>query len=263
MLDNIIDSYFFKIKTSTRAVLYLLSVSILSNFVAETFSEHENSGNISEGSPVVTKSFLADVNNPINQYLVKFAWGWTFYPLCFLVASVSYNSERKILTRRSSITFLRLLSATFVWYFFAVYLFPLIERQTGVCQTSHILSPGKCRKAGFRWTGFDISGHCFLLTWNSLVIIEELGKLKLNQNWTSVLLKNLLLILLVVWEMMMMTTSVYFHTVPEKIIGVCCAIIPWLILYKIAPTFLKSSAVLMSPVMSILNLNSIPVFQRV
>lgn len=41
-------------------------------------------------------------------------------------------------------------------------------------EVSKHLSRSHCYKAGYTWTGLDISGHCFLLTWNNLVITEEL-----------------------------------------------------------------------------------------
>ena len=35
------------------------------------------------------------------------------------------------------------------------------------------MNKAECLASGHRWKGFDISGHCFLLTWNNLFIIEE------------------------------------------------------------------------------------------
>ena len=40
-----------------------------------------------------SSSLFADIRNPLNQYLVKFAWGWTFYPLCLLLAVSSVKVE--------------------------------------------------------------------------------------------------------------------------------------------------------------------------
>ena len=86
-----------------------------------------------------------------------------------------------------------------------------------------------CYKAGYHWSGFDISGHCFLLTWNNLVIIEELQRLATTTNmndtssrslnFISVTVMNILYVLMIVWEVMMFATSMYFHTTVEKVLG--------------------------------------------
>ena len=77
-----IDRYFHYVRTSTRSLLYLLSVWSVSSFLADS-NEDVNSKSIAN------KSFFANVDNPINQYMVKWAWGWTFYPLCILFTVTS------------------------------------------------------------------------------------------------------------------------------------------------------------------------------
>ena len=71
--------YFHSVSPRTRGLLYLLIITAVSSFL---FTDASSS-----------KSFLADVNNPINQYFVKWAWAWTFYPLCILFAinSITYK----------------------------------------------------------------------------------------------------------------------------------------------------------------------------
>ena len=125
------------------------------------------------------------------------------------------------------LTWLRLGVNTGVWYLFAVFLFPAIQERTGVCSLSAHLTRYRCYKAGHSWSGFDISGHCFLLTWNNLVIIEEIKKL----NWSEIKEKSsslyhvssavtiLLHGLMIIWEAMMMATSLYFHSTIEKVLG--------------------------------------------
>ena len=54
--------YMHDITTSSRAKAYAFTITYLSIFLA----------NRNEG-----QGFLADSTNPINLYLVKFAWGWT------------------------------------------------------------------------------------------------------------------------------------------------------------------------------------------
>ena len=71
--------YFHSVSPRTRGLLYLLIITSVSSFLFEDAS--------------ISNSFLADVNNPINQYFVKWAWAWTFYPLCilFTINSIIYK----------------------------------------------------------------------------------------------------------------------------------------------------------------------------
>jgi len=233
--------YFHNVKTSTRSLIYLLSVWSVSSFLATSSNDKVNIKNSD-------KSFFEDVDNPVNQYLVKYAWGWTFYPLCILFTVTSFTQSGKLLNGKNIASWVRLILNTGVWYFFAVYLFPSIQQQTGVCEASKHVTRYTCYKAGYRWSGFDISGHCFLLTWNNLVIIEELQRIAINTNMTdksmnlnfiSVTVKNVLYVLMIVWEVMILATSMYFHTTVEKVLGVLCAIIPWIFIYKLLPVIGK------------------------
>lgn len=50
------------------------------------------------------------------------------------------------------------------------------ERMTGHCHGSEISSRSSCREDGGKWVpGFDISGHCFILIYSSLMICEEVS----------------------------------------------------------------------------------------
>ena len=126
------------------------------------------------------------------------------------------------------LTWLRLLVNTGVWYLFAVMVFPAVQERTGVCSLSQHLNRRACYKAGHTWTGFDISGHCFLLTWNNLVIIEEIKKLDFSEiKGRSLLLFHvsngvtlLLHVLMIIWETMIVATSLYFHSTIEKVLGI-------------------------------------------
>ena len=164
------------------------------------------------------------------------------------------------------LTWLRLGVNTGVWYLFAVILFPAIQERTGVCSLSEHLTRYRCYKAGHSWSGFDISGHCFLLTWNNLVIIEEIKKLDWSEmkekSWALYRVSSAVTILLhglmVIWETMMMATSLYFHSTIEKVLGnkallkdptnywiefvftgTLCAIFPWIWIYEVVPVILR------------------------
>ena len=98
------------------------------------------------------------------------------------------------------------------------------------------VSKVSCRSAGHVWTGTDISGHCFLLTFNCLVILEEVREVtrqfKVRDSLLCDVTTCLLHWLVVLWEGMMLATSLYFHTEPEKVCGVLCAIVPWAAIYR-------------------------------
>ena len=119
-------------------------------------------------------------------------------------------------------------------------MFPRIEEMTGVCRVSSHHTKTSCYKAGYQWTGLDISGHCFLLSFSSLVIAEELAdihsRFRVRDNLLCSLAKGLLKVLVMVWEGMMLATSLFFHTEIEKVLGVLCALLPWTLLYKLLPT---------------------------
>ena len=82
----------------------------------------------------------------------------------------------------------RLVIATGIWYF-ATSLFLTIEHNSGICNVSKFLSEKSCVKNGFRWKGFDISGHTFLLTFANLFILEE-GKAYLGWERIKDMLRN-------------------------------------------------------------------------
>ena len=87
--------YFHSVSPRTRGLLYLLIITLVSSFLFEDASN--------------SNSFLADVNNPINQYFVKWAWAWTFYPLCilFTINSITYKVANIIVILFSLKSFLR------------------------------------------------------------------------------------------------------------------------------------------------------------
>jgi hypothetical protein len=67
---------------------------------------------------------------------------------------------------------MRIAIATSIWYGLTG-IFLMIEENSGICNVTRVLNKTECLAGGYRWKGFDISGHCFLLTWNNLFVIEE------------------------------------------------------------------------------------------
>ena len=236
LITSPVQIYLYQPSTGARAITYLLLVWLVSILLYQEISQN----------------FFANIKNPLNQYFVKYAWGWTLLPLSMLLVLYSISRQGTMLNTRSLPIWFRLAACTAVWYIFAQVLFPYIEEAIGVCEVSGLLTKRECRKEGFGWRGFDISGHCFLLTWNNLVIIEETKLVLLSLGRTnkkhSILdlpiasIHVLLCMLMLLWELMMFCTSLYFHTTLEKVLGTLCAITPWLLLYRVMPRMLACVA---------------------
>jgi hypothetical protein len=74
----------------------------------------------------------------------------------------------------------RLIVGTAIWYLVTGAILQY-EKFTEKCDGFATKSRTKCREHGGIWTpGFDISGHCFLLIYCSLLIAEEVSFLMKN-----------------------------------------------------------------------------------
>ncbi len=147
----------YGVETSHKVGLYIVGTLILS--VIGDFG--------AKGSP----SYMARPDNVFNVYFVKFGWGWTvsFVGIFVLITSYTTSCGRRDILKNQVI---RLVLATFVWWSFTG-LLEVIEQRTGICSATKYHMKSSCIERGFRWKGFDISGHTFLLIWNNLFILEE------------------------------------------------------------------------------------------
>ena len=122
------------------------------------------------------KSYFSNKHNVLNQYFVKLGWGWTFTVVgtfMMLTANIYCCGQRPRLQKHVT----RLVCATMAWYVMTS-MFVFIESRFGVCRSktmtqSKFVTKDMCLDAGFKWSGLDISGHTFLLMFNSLFIMEE------------------------------------------------------------------------------------------
>jgi len=126
--SSIFKNYLYLPRIGVRAITYLLLVWLVS---ALLFQE-------------VSSSFFADIKNPLNQYFVKYAWGWTLFPLAILLSFTSLNLKGTLINSSSWYAWVRLILCSLVWYTFAQILFPHIEQITGVCQKSDLLTKRDC-----------------------------------------------------------------------------------------------------------------------
>lgn len=241
--------------------------------------------------------------NILNVYFVKIGWGWTLAllsPFIIMTSSVIYTKSkgdnlnssgdgvsnkkdvmsqfisimnlivRKMLTKDLT----RIVICTLVWYF-SVNLFVSVESVYGSCSiptsngtsssqvTSKFPNKSLCSKQGYSWTGFDISGHTFLLMFSILVIIEETGIMsgwepfgsslkglqqheqktkKVNHQQFMIfdrysifirLLFVLLTMLVLIWDFMLIQTVLFYHTMVQKAIAGIWSASIWFILYRI------------------------------
>ncbi|XP_032520772.1 acyl-coenzyme A diphosphatase FITM2 [Danaus plexippus] len=117
------------------------------------------------------KSYFSRSDNIFNQYFVKIGWFWTLFltiPYVFLTSYTTCCGKRKLIGTH----LVRLFIATLFWYFWTT-LFNVIEVKYGRCNSRNITDKVTCLKNGHFWNGFDISGHCFILIYSSLILIEE------------------------------------------------------------------------------------------
>ncbi|XP_035997965.1 fat storage-inducing transmembrane protein 2 [Fundulus heteroclitus] len=201
-------------------------------------------GSFLKHQELVPQSYFSSSKNLVNVYFVKLSWGWTLLLLTpFVLISSSFSSSASYLVRRLS----SLVVATFVWYV-CTGAFLHIEDIWGTCSESRtslvatkgFTSKATCRQAGFHWQGFDISGHSFILTYSSLLIMEETSPMAfLRTAGLPALYRTALNLLYVALNLIVMTwvwmffcTSVYFHDPMDKILGTGCGLLGWYLTYR-------------------------------
>lgn len=117
------------------------------------------------------KSYFSQSSHFLNQYFVKLGWGWTLICTIPFVVMTSFtyccSNRRQVVLHLS-----RLGVATFFWIFWTN-MFQYIESIYGRCSDVKFTRRSRCLEAGLRWSGFDISGHSFILIYSVLLMIEE------------------------------------------------------------------------------------------
>jgi len=235
ILSTIVNGYMSGISSSLRASLYFVLIMYISLFYSDLQST----------------SYLANAKSFPNQYFVKFAWGWTFSAVFLFMFVSNYITTGSWFSDRTLKSSGRLVVGTIVWYVFARIVFPYIEEATGVCEVSGLVTKRSCYIAGHYWSGFDISGHCFLLSWNNLFMVEESQGFFQNRKSKKVSVSQEtqegqqdsfkpyleylscgLAFLILLGEIMILCTSLYFHTFMEKLVGTLCGLGSWYLMYR-------------------------------
>ncbi|XP_043980009.1 acyl-coenzyme A diphosphatase FITM2 isoform X1 [Gambusia affinis] len=198
-------------------------------------------GSILKELDLVPQSYFSSSKNLVNLYFVKVSWGWTLLLLTpYHVFSRSANQSRAALSKR----LLALAIATAVWYV-CTRTFLFIEDLTGSCFNSKtdpiankFTSKAACREAGFHWQGHDISGHSFILSYSSLLIMEETSAMRVlkmarvDRRTMLNLVYVALNLIVVTWVWMFACTSVYFHRPQDKFLGTGCGLLGWYMTYR-------------------------------
>ncbi|XP_053706023.1 acyl-coenzyme A diphosphatase FITM2 [Synchiropus splendidus] len=203
-------------------------------------------GSILKELQLVPHTYFSSSKNVLNIYFVKLSWGWTLALLSpFVLLTNSCVSGRSTFLGRR---LLSLAVATAVWYV-CTQTFFYIEDATGSCFQSvtldtvveELTSKSACRRAGFHWHGYDISGHSFILTYSSLCIVEEMAAVVWMKtpglSWSLRTVVNLLYValnlLVLIWVVMFTSTSLYFHDLSHKLLGTTCGLLAWFLTYHV------------------------------
>lgn len=216
-----------------RFVWVVINVTLKRRWIEREMGSSSQSSSACHGFSVVMFLF--------SRYFVKVSWGWTLFLLVpFVVLSNSLNRPPMFVLRR----LVALAVATAVWYV-CVETFEMIEEATGSCYETitkeiihgELTSKGLCRKNGFVWDGYDISGHSFILSYSALVISEEMASMVEDApGLRKTLLNGLYVamsIIVYLWLFMFASTSVYFHSTMDKVVGTGCGLLGWYLTYGV------------------------------
>lgn len=199
------------------------------------------------------RTYFDNRRNLLNQVFVKFSWGWTLLLLLPLVVLASYVYEKasKIEVFKN---LLRIGVAHVIWYVVTT-AFLVLDHAVGTCSDVSYENRSACHSNGRMWYGFDISGHTFLLSYCILVITEEsipaspnvwqqaeniitnstgsylLQKVYYKTSLVMSVLRLYATVLILLATLMLLTTNLYFHTMPEKILGFMIAVSCWYVTY--------------------------------
>lgn len=203
------------------------------------------------GSPEA--SYFSNKKNIFNIIFVKRGWFWTTVVYAFASwTCISTSQGNKATMIRQSLT--RYVSATLWWIIFSQWLFgmPLMDRvflwtggSCGITANTTIAEPGfhrhlssaLCRTHGGEWIGgYDPSGHIFILTHGSLFLWFEILPLlnRLRPGAPLPLGLKVTLVFLTIWWWMFLMTSVYFHSLGEKVAGLFLGYIEVVAVYLVA-----------------------------
>lgn len=167
----------------------------------------------------IPEDYKLDKGNLLNQWFVKLGWFWTNVLLLPVLFMTTKSEDKDAVSK----TIFKILSSTTLWYF-SVNFFQYVDNMTG----------------------FDISGHTFLLMFSNLLISSELKFIEnnyyikdgdkrdsslRNEKFQLGPLKMSLFLLTLLWDFMLFETASFYHTIVQKVIAASWAIGCWYFLH--------------------------------
>lgn len=157
----------------------------------------------------LSEDYKVEKTNILNQWFVKLGWFWTSsLVLTLLLLSIRDDDKESV-----SKAMFKVIVSTAIWYI-SVSFFQYVDSTTG----------------------FDISGHTFILVFSNLLITSELKLFTAiepsRKRFVHVqTFKILLLALSILWDFMLLQTALYYHTMLQKMIAAIWAISSWYTLH--------------------------------
>ncbi|CAG9530344.1 unnamed protein product [Cercopithifilaria johnstoni] len=218
------------LRTDRKAIFHLLAVFLLSLFAALV--------------PLPNHYYFVKKNNILNNYFVKFGWFWTCIVVCPFIWYISTAIGQNISGIVQNLS--RMVIATTIWYY-CTHGFLVFEQITGHCHGSKLSSRTSCAIDGGKWVpGFDISGHCFILIYSSLIICEEALAFRIittvhrTRRMQPIKNENLIRIFFIfmcvlhlLWDFELLISVLYYHHIYHKVMGALIAILCWYFTYHI------------------------------
>ena len=206
--------------------------------------------------------YFSRKKNIFNVFFVKIGWGWTFMLVSGYI--ITLLMKHRIDSKITYVKHIGRLLVETVFWFVCTSIFEIIESFSGYCIDKSELSKNACRNNGLLWSGFDISGHSFLLVFCILIINKELNRAKkfstINNNQMTnnqahiemeiicvfglevkekvidvviELFSIALIMLMLLWEVMLFFTCAYFHNLIQKLVGLIVGVGSYYLCYKI------------------------------
>lgn len=157
--------------------------------------------------------YTARKTNLFNRYFVKLGWAWTLAAGVPLAVGAAAALGGTAATAKAGV---RAAVATAVW--FSVTNGFVVLLKSGVVP------------------GLDISGHCFMLIWCQLYLVEESKALRGVRPLPGRLLGPglvFLTLLVVLWDAMLASTMLFYHTLAEKVLASALAVACWAATYNL------------------------------
>uniref|UniRef100_A0A0R3RFM6 FIT family protein n=1 Tax=Elaeophora elaphi TaxID=1147741 RepID=A0A0R3RFM6_9BILA len=218
------------IRTDRKAVFHLLAVFLLSLFAAfVSLPDHY---------------YFVKKNNILNSCFVKLGWFWTCVVVCPFIWYISTAVGQGMSGIIQNLS--RMVIATTIWYY-CTHAFVTFEQITGHCRGSKLSSRTSCAADGGKWVpGFDISGHCFILIYSSLIICEEAlafrtitvthrtRGLSLVKNENRIRIFFICMCALhLLWDFELLISVLYYHHIYHKVMGALIAVLCWYFTYHV------------------------------